>query len=131
MFFLNKMKMLFKKAREKSPSGLLLMHISQQLEDMSENMHEQVEAAVSGHHGLPASSFEYVLQDRSGEELQTEWQDNDYITCDDISNTDGYRALLQNAETSGLSLKLTEEQVEEVDDEDRVRFIVCLSGWAK
>jgi len=130
MYFINKMKSLFKQARERSPSGQLLIHVSQQLGGMSENMHEQVEAVVSGRYGLPDSTFEYVLQDRSGEELQAEWQDNDYITHDDIINTDGYKALLKNAETSGLILELTEEQIEEVDDEDRVRFIVRLSGWA-
>jgi len=129
MDFLSKIKSLYKSAKAESPSAKLLMHVNQQLESLSEHMQERIESAASGREGVVESTFEYILQDCSGHELQTEWQDSDYITYDDIAKTAGYQLLMNNAQISGLVLTLTEEQIEEVDDEDRVRFIINLSGW--
>jgi len=130
MRFIDKMRLLFKKSQEQSPSGQLLKHVGKQLEEISNTLHEQIESQVSGRQGTPAATIEYVLQDRSGEELQTEWQDTDYITYDAITKTSGYQQLMDNVKTSGVNMKLIEEQIEEVDDEDRVRFVLTLSGWS-
>ncbi len=130
MGFIDRMRALFKQARQQSPTRLLLADISMQLQQLADSLRHQVEAAASGRNGSVDTRIEYIINDRSGGELQTEWQDNDYVTSTDILDTNGYKALVQSARENGINIKLTEEQVEEVDDEDRVRFCVILSGWA-
>jgi hypothetical protein len=128
MSFIEKMRALFR-ASKGSSAAELLNHVSQQMQELAKNMQKLVEAAASGKHGVADATIEYVLHDRTGGELQTEWQDTDYITYDDIVQTSGFQSLQQQARTLSVKLKLIEESIEEVDDEERVRFVVRLSGW--
>ena len=108
----------------------MLHNISAQLEDLSNDMFNKVEAVASGKTGPANATFEYVLTDLAGDELQSEWQDTDYVSRDEVMNTAGYQLLSNKTRESGIQLKLLEEQIEEVDDEDRNRIVVQLSGWA-
>ena len=128
MSFIEKMRALFR-ASNKSRAEDLLRSVSQQLQELADTLASRIEGAASGRQGDPAATFEYIVRDRSGAELQTEWQDPDYVTYDDIVQTDGYLSLQQQARLLGVTLKLLEEEIEEVDDEDRLRFIIHVSGW--
>ena len=128
MSFIKKMRALFR-ASKGSSAAELLNHVSQQMQELANDMQQQVEAAASGEHGMADATIEYVLNDRTGSELQTEWQDTDYITYDDIVQTAGFQSLQQQARMLSVKLRLIEESIEEVDDEERVRFVVRLSGW--
>jgi hypothetical protein len=99
------------------------------MQELANNLPKRVEAAASARHGVADATIEYILRDGAGGELQTEWQDPDYITYDDIVLTPGFQSLQQQARTLSVNLKLIEEAIEEVDDEDRLRFVVRLSGW--
>lgn len=131
MSFIDRMRTFFKQARRQSPTKLMLADISLQLQGLADTLRERVEAAATGQHGLAEASIEYIIRDRTGGELQSAWQDSDYVTTADIIDTDGYKALAQSSKHDGIHLKLTEEQIEEVDDEERVRFCIILSGWGK
>jgi hypothetical protein len=130
MSFIDKLRSIFKQARNISPAAKLLANISRQLELLTNELYAQLENVASGDRGKPDSVFDYIIMDQSGGELQTEWQDVDYITCADIKKTEGFKALNQLIEKEHLHLELLEEQIEEVDDEECVRFIVRISGWA-
>jgi len=131
MSFIDRMRTFFQQARRQSPVKLMLADISLQCQGLADTLRERVEAAATGQHGMAEATIEYIIRDRTGGELQTAWQDNDYVTAADIIETDGYKVLAQNSKLDGIRLKLTEEQIEEVDDEERVRFCIVLSGWGK
>jgi hypothetical protein len=128
MSFMEKMRALFR-ASKGSSAAELLIHVSKQMQELANDMQQQVEAAASGKQGKADATIEYVVNDRTGSELQTEWQDTDYITYDDIVQTPGFQSLQQQARILSVKLELIEELIEEVDDEERVRFVVRLSGW--
>lgn len=131
MSFIDRMRAFFKQARRQSPTHLMLANISTQCQSLADTLRERVEAAATGKHGMAKASIEYIIRDRTGGELQTAWQDNDYVTAADIIDTDGYQVLARNSKLDGIQLKLAEEQIEEVDDEECVRFRIVLSGWGK
>ncbi len=128
MSFIEKMRTLFRGSKRTS-TAQLLMHVSRQIQELTDTLESQIEAAASGRHGTATATLEYVLQDCDGGELQTEWQDFDYVTYDDIVQTTGFQSLQQKAATLGVKLELVQEEIEEVDDEERMRFIIYLSGW--
>lgn len=129
MGFIDKLRSLFKQASNNDPSRQLLDNISQQLEILTDELYSELENTAMGHSGSEDSVFEYIIMDSSGGELQTEWQDTDYITSADIKKTPGFQSLSQLIIKESLRLELVDEQIEEVDDEDRLRFIVRISGW--
>jgi len=129
MSFIDRMRALFKSFQQQSSSGLLLKDISQQMQTLNDSLQEKIEAAASGQQGKADATVEYIIKDRTGGELQTEWQDTDYVTYDDIISSPEYMALLKSTQDIGVKLKLIEEQIEEVDDEERVRFRLVFSGW--
>lgn len=116
-----------KKANE--PARALLNTINKQLELLSHELSNELQAVASGQNGPQDTVFDYIIMDRSGGELQTEWQDVDYVTQSDIRQTAGFNTLKRLIESESLQLELLEEQVEEVDDEERVRFIIRITGW--
>jgi len=130
MRFIDKLRSVFKQASKTRPAILLLTNLSQQLEILTSELYGQLENVASGDSGTADSVFDYIIMDRSGGELQTGWQDDDYITSSDLKETSGFQALNELISKEGLHLELLEEQIEEDDDEERVRFIVRISGWA-
>lgn len=130
MRLVDKLRSLFSQHKDNEPTKQLLDNISKQLEILTSELSTELQAVASGRNGLQDTVFDYIIMDRSGGELQTEWQDVDYINDSDIKQTTGYQVLQALIGSEGLQLKLVEEQIEEVDDEERVRFIVRISGWA-
>lgn len=130
MRLVDKLRSLFKGNKDNAAAVQLLENISQQLEILSHELSTELQVVASGQKGLQDTVFDYIIMDRSGGELQTEWQDSDYITLSDIQQTTGYHTLQTLIQTEGLQLELLEEQVEEVDDEERVRFIIRITGWS-
>lgn len=129
MSFIEKLRSVFQLTRKTPAFSRLLTNISQQLEILTSELYGEPEKVASGQSGKPDSIFDYIIMDQSGGELQTEWQDDDFMTSSDIKETTGFQALNELVTKEGLSLELVEEQVDEVDDEDRVRIIVRISGW--
>ncbi len=124
MSFIQRMRALFKMSKRASAEDLL-KHVSLQLQTFADELQSSIESAAA----TSDATIEYVLQDRSGAELQTEWQDNDYITRDEIESTAGFESLQQRARQLGAKMQFNDESIEEVDDEERLRFVVIISGW--
>ena len=113
----------------KFPARQLLEHISEQLQTLSDDIEPLIEDAASGKRKPPDSVFQYTIKDRSGKELQSEFHDVDYVSRDDIANCAGYKILAAKAVSLGITLELHQEQCQEYDDEERMRFYVLFSGW--
>lgn len=107
----------------------LLQHIDNQLINFSVGMEQQVENAAAGKTALPSRSIDYTIQDTDGSELQTAWQDRDYVSLNSVKNLHGYIQLNTKTQALGLTLKLQEEHCDEFDDEQRFRYIIQISGW--
>ena len=134
MIFLDKMRKLFKQSTQTAGSSKLsaaelLEYISMQLQNFANDLQQHVEAASAGRDGYPRSVIEYVIKDRSGAELQTEWGDVDYISHEQIIQCPGYLSLIAHAQQLNIKLTLSEESCLEYTDEDRNRYIVTLTGW--
>ena len=130
MRLIDKLRSLFKKVQNSEPEERLLANISQQLDLLASELESQLKAQASGEKGDENTVFDYIVMDMKGAELQTEWQDTDYVTRDEIMETAGYEVLKALISKEGLQIELLNEQIEEVDDEERERFIVRISGWA-
>ena len=134
MSFLDRIRELFKQSTQaaRQPNHAareLLEHVSIQLGKLAKDLEQIIEAAAAGQDGPPRSVVEYVIKDRAGAELQTEWGDSDHITREQIMQCPGYQVLITRARQLGLHLKLNEEGCLDYADEDRNRFIMTLSGW--
>lgn len=135
MTFIDNIKALYRRMKNqyKSDADLLskqlLQHISHQLQELSVDIETTIHEMATGMHKPADSVIEYIIKDRSGSELQSEWQDVDYVTGNDISSTAGYQSLAHKCARLGVSLDLIEDPCMEYDDEDRNRYIVRLSGW--
>ena len=130
MRLIDKLRSVFKKVQNSEAEERLLANISQQLDLLASELASQLEAQASGVKGDENTVFDYIVMDMNGGELQTEWQDIDHVTSDDIRGTDGYGLLKALIIKEGLQIELLNEQIEEVDDEERERFIIRISGWA-
>ena len=135
MRFIDKVRASFQQAKKQhknDPKLLtkhLLQHISDQLLVLSENLEQRIEDIASGKRAPPDSNYEYIIKDRTGTELQSEWSDIDYISREDILKSHGYVVLSQTTSQLGVNLEILTEQCLEYDDEDRVHYIVLFSGW--
>ena len=135
MDFIDKMRSLYRQAKKQhrdDPQFLakqLLQHISEQLEVLSVDLESLVEETARGKHKPPDTICQYVIKDRAGNELQSEFHDIDYVSRDDILSCAGYKTLATKTTSLGITLELRQEQCREYDDEDRVRFLVRFSGW--
>jgi hypothetical protein len=134
MSFLNRVRKLFEQSVQKAgaprlAAADLLEHVSMQLQNLANELQQRIEAAAAGREGAPRSVVEYVIKDRDGAELQTEWADVDYISREQIMRCPGYQALMTRAQQLNVKLVLSEEGGLEYADEDRNRYTVTLSGW--
>jgi hypothetical protein len=101
----------------------LLQHISQQFTEIA----DRIRLSEGDYNEICKQIDGYEVRDVSNEVLLTEWKDEDYITLDEIHQTEGYNQLLTQAQLAGITIQLEDEQSEEVDDEERVSFILHAS----
>lgn len=135
MRFVDKMRSLYLEAKRQhadNPRLLakqLLQHISEQLQLLAAEAEHLIEDAASGKQKPPDSVYRYIIKDRSGKELQSEYHDIDFVSRDDILASEGYKLLEDKISSLGVTLELQEEPCREYDDEKRVRYLILLSGW--
>lgn len=135
MSFINRIKTVYLDAKRKHAqnkkllSKQLLEHISLQLRTLSDGLEQSIEDTASGKYKAPDSVLQYVIQDRQGSDLRTEWHDQDYVSIDDVMHCAGYCVLAQKADTLGVKVKFLTDKCVEFPEEDRLRYIISISGW--